>query len=429
MPITVELGNGQRITIEKNSATVGRGPGADILVKSTELQPIHAKISKVAGKWMVESEGDWLLQVGDGVPGRKQWLEPNQVVRLTETGVRIIFEPTARTKPVSQVRSAPISETKKVAPSPDSSISSRPPSLPFPPAPSSLQADFDQTGELFEAPRPLTQIGTANAPVSGKEPAMTHQWYYSKNNQQQGPVSAEQLKQLAASRRLQPTDLVWKEGMSQWTIASSINGLFVSLAAPRPSTSPPPSQNRSSTSTAAKWNPPFKLPPGIYSWPTIAALVLFFFPLGFYLVWTHPAWTRRAKVIWSAAWLVLALVVSTSNHEQASTHDTSQPLQSSAAHPFAQATPIVPDQPRGHHTEDAKSDLKIVGTVQDMGNALWESLPFAHVDQGEDTGDVQLTDDFCPSGKAKYRQIEYHSTLVPEGSPNFWRNVDRRYRD
>ena len=97
MSITVELSNCRRITVEKNSATIGQGPGADIVVKSTELQPIHAKISKVAGKWMVESEGDWLLQVGDGVPGRKQWLEPNQVVRLTETGIRIIFEPTART--------------------------------------------------------------------------------------------------------------------------------------------------------------------------------------------------------------------------------------------------------------------------------------------------------------------------------------------
>ena len=91
MPITVELSNGQRITVEKSSATIGQGPGADIIITSTELQPIHAKISKVGGRWLIESEGDWLVQAGDGVPGRKQWLQPNQVVRLTEGGVRVFL--------------------------------------------------------------------------------------------------------------------------------------------------------------------------------------------------------------------------------------------------------------------------------------------------------------------------------------------------
>jgi hypothetical protein len=52
------------------------------------------------------------------------------------------------------------------------------------------------------------------------------EWHYSKNNQQQGPVSAEQLKQMAASGQLQPTDLVWKQGMSQWSEAHRMKGLF-----------------------------------------------------------------------------------------------------------------------------------------------------------------------------------------------------------
>ena len=52
------------------------------------------------------------------------------------------------------------------------------------------------------------------------------QWYYSKNNQQLGPLSPEQLKQLAASGQLQPSDLVWREGMSQRTEARKVKGLF-----------------------------------------------------------------------------------------------------------------------------------------------------------------------------------------------------------
>ena len=56
---------------------------------SKELQPIHAEVIKVAGRWMVESTGDWLLQVGDGVPGRKLWLHPGDVLHLTESGVTL----------------------------------------------------------------------------------------------------------------------------------------------------------------------------------------------------------------------------------------------------------------------------------------------------------------------------------------------------
>ena len=68
---------------------------------------------------------------------------------------------------------------------------------------------------------------------------MPPQWYYSQNNQQQGPVSSEQLKQLAASGGLQPGDLVWKEGMSQWTDARQMKGLFPMQTVANPPVPPP----------------------------------------------------------------------------------------------------------------------------------------------------------------------------------------------
>jgi hypothetical protein len=52
-----------------------------------------------------------------------------------------------------------------------------------------------------------------------------HDYYYSQSGRRCGPVSGEQLKLLAASGQLQPTDLIWKEGMSGWVPAGKVNGL------------------------------------------------------------------------------------------------------------------------------------------------------------------------------------------------------------
>jgi hypothetical protein len=54
---------------------------------------------------------------------------------------------------------------------------------------------------------------------------MARQWYYSQNGKQQGPVSVEQLKQLAQSGALLPTDLLWADGFREWRPASAAKGL------------------------------------------------------------------------------------------------------------------------------------------------------------------------------------------------------------
>ncbi len=56
---------------------------------------------------------------------------------------------------------------------------------------------------------------------------MAAEWYYSKGNQQQGPVSASELKQMAQSGHLAPGDLVWNEGMKDWKPASTISCLVL----------------------------------------------------------------------------------------------------------------------------------------------------------------------------------------------------------
>ncbi len=73
---------------------------------------------------------------------------------------------------------------------------------------------------------------------------MANEWHFTLNGQPaDSPVSAAQLKELATGGQLQPTDMVWQEGMTGWAPASSIKGLF------------PPSKLR------ARAVPPRKEPP------------------------------------------------------------------------------------------------------------------------------------------------------------------------
>ncbi len=55
---------------------------------------------------------------------------------------------------------------------------------------------------------------------------MAAEWYYAKDDQQLGPLSASDLKALAKSGELSPSDLVWMEGMADWKPASGVKELF-----------------------------------------------------------------------------------------------------------------------------------------------------------------------------------------------------------
>lgn len=59
-------------------------------------------------------------------------------------------------------------------------------------------------------------------------------WYCNVRGQQVGPVSDEVLQQMSQSGQLQPTDLVWQEGMPQWIAANTIRGLFPTQPPPPP---------------------------------------------------------------------------------------------------------------------------------------------------------------------------------------------------
>lgn len=70
-------------------------------------------------------------------------------------------------------------------------------------------------------------------------PPVSAPWYFRRQDQQHGPVSLADLKRLVSSGQLQPTDLLWQQGMAQWVPARSLKGLFPEAAAV-PSPLPPP---------------------------------------------------------------------------------------------------------------------------------------------------------------------------------------------
>ncbi len=67
---------------------------------------------------------------------------------------------------------------------------------------------------------------------------MADQWYYATDEQQSGPIGLTELQQLAASGKLRPTDLVWRDGMHQWAPAEVTRGLFTEQHLPPPPAPP-----------------------------------------------------------------------------------------------------------------------------------------------------------------------------------------------
>lgn len=60
------------------------------------------------------------------------------------------------------------------------------------------------------------------------------QWYSGRDGQQYGPFDDNQIRSMIAEGRVLPTDLVWHEGLAQWTAASNVRELYPAGAPPQP---------------------------------------------------------------------------------------------------------------------------------------------------------------------------------------------------
>jgi uncharacterized membrane protein len=70
-----------------------------------------------------------------------------------------------------------------------------------------------------------------------QENGVAAEWFLSRDGQQHGPVSDQELAKLVALSRLLPTDYVWRQGFADWVVASAVPGL---LDRANPTGPPPP---------------------------------------------------------------------------------------------------------------------------------------------------------------------------------------------
>ncbi len=95
MSITIQLPSNERKVFDTTSILIGSAAVCDIQL--AELRPQHAKIRKLANRWMVESLGDWPVQSGENEPGKRCWLKSGEHVTLTPDGPALVFQPSEET--------------------------------------------------------------------------------------------------------------------------------------------------------------------------------------------------------------------------------------------------------------------------------------------------------------------------------------------
>ena len=83
-----------------------------------------------------------------------------------------------------------------------------------------LTPDPDDVSKQAKQPAQKAVPQTKPAPKP-----QTANWYYARDGQQQGPVTAKFLKEKALTGELLPTDHLWKDGLKDWVTADSLPGL------------------------------------------------------------------------------------------------------------------------------------------------------------------------------------------------------------
>jgi hypothetical protein len=66
------------------------------------------------------------------------------------------------------------------------------------------------------------------------------EWYFARGNQQQGPVALQAIQDMLRTGQLQPTDLVWRQGMASWQAASQVPELYAQQGQPAAPMAPAP---------------------------------------------------------------------------------------------------------------------------------------------------------------------------------------------
>lgn len=240
---------------------------------------------------------------------------------------------------------------------------------------------------------------------------MATDWYYFKGEQRIGPVSPQQLKGIASDGTLQPTDLVWKEGMSQAVRAEMIKGLYETTnrtSEPSPThkaaESESPLRKRAETNNTLDWK---------QSPLAVGLLLLCFFPLGMYLVWTHPMWQQRTKWIITGCYIAFVLLGSLGSQ------DDDQGRTSASSQSTPQSTGAAP-QAVNHDDAIGKNRDDDTPTRDELIGLVYKTAAIASLKHMLGTGPspeefIELTHEAARQlGAANYDHSRFLLTLEPD---------------
>ena len=95
MPVTLIV-ESQTLSFESDAIGIGRNLDNQVaLPNDARLAPLHAMIRHVNGRWIVESRDGGPIRVGNGRPTQFAWLNPGDVIHLTDSGPHLVFVPSS----------------------------------------------------------------------------------------------------------------------------------------------------------------------------------------------------------------------------------------------------------------------------------------------------------------------------------------------
>ena len=91
MPVICQI-DGRPYRCEGEIIAIGRSPSNQIsLPNDNRLAPVQAVLRSVAGRWIIEAREGGPIRVGTGRPAQFAWLNPGDVIQLTEGGPEVIL--------------------------------------------------------------------------------------------------------------------------------------------------------------------------------------------------------------------------------------------------------------------------------------------------------------------------------------------------
>ena len=103
---------------------------------------------------------------------------------------------------------------------------------------------------------------------------MDHLWYYIRDGKSLGPVSAAELQQMLTRGELGANDLVWRDGMSDWSSAASMR-IISPTATPPPVPPPPPTATlRAQPATRRRTGTRQRFDPRIFVWAIVGLVAI-----------------------------------------------------------------------------------------------------------------------------------------------------------